>query len=72
MRANDGAMPSDTALSSPAGLAEEERLFYVALTRARDALDVYMPSQLPTHPTAFLPNTWPPSPADSLPNPPAH
>ncbi|MDF2563420.1 MAG: hypothetical protein K0R99_4866, partial [Microbacterium sp.] len=41
-------------LTSSAGLAEEERLFYVALTRARDALDVYVPSQLPTHPTAFL------------------
>ena len=54
LRANDGAMPSDMALTSPAGLAEEERLFYVALTRARDALDVYVPSQLPTHPTAFL------------------
>ena len=54
LRANDGAMPSDMALTSPAGLAEEERLFYVALTRARDDLDVYVPSQLPTHPTAFL------------------
>ncbi|WP_206535646.1 3'-5' exonuclease [Microbacterium sp. 4R-513] len=54
LRANDGAMPSDMALTSPAGLAEEERLFYVALTRARDTLDVYVPSQLPTHPTAFL------------------
>jgi DNA helicase-2/ATP-dependent DNA helicase PcrA len=54
MRANDGAMPSDMALTSSAGLAEEERLFYVALTRARDTLDVYVPSQLPTHPTAFL------------------
>ena len=54
MRANDGAMPSDMALTSSAGLAEEQRLFYVALTRARDTLDVYVPSHLPTHPTAFL------------------
>jgi DNA helicase-2/ATP-dependent DNA helicase PcrA len=54
LRANDGAMPSDMALSSSAGLAEEERLFYVALTRPRDFLHVYVPSQLPTHPTAFL------------------
>lgn len=54
IRANDGAMPSDMALSSAAGLAEEQRLFYVAVTRARDTLDVYAPSRLPTHPTAFL------------------
>lgn len=54
MRACDGAMPSDMALSSSAGLAEEERLFYVALTRARDTLDVYAPARLPTHPTSFM------------------
>jgi DNA helicase-2/ATP-dependent DNA helicase PcrA len=54
LRACDGAMPSDMALSSSAGLDEEQRLFYVALTRARDTLDVYAPARLPTHPTSFL------------------
>src|ERR1019366_9545072 len=37
----DGAVPSDMALSAPAGLAEERRLFYVAVTRARDQLYLY-------------------------------
>ena len=32
----DGALPSDMALGDPDGLAEEHRLFYVAVTRARD------------------------------------
>jgi DNA helicase-2/ATP-dependent DNA helicase PcrA len=45
----DGAFPSDLALSSPAGLAEEQRLFYVAVTRARDALAVYTPLRMPHH-----------------------
>lgn len=53
LRACDGAIPSDMALTSEAGLAEEQRLFYVALTRARDHLDVYVPSRLPTHPTSL-------------------
>ncbi|WP_265442468.1 ATP-dependent helicase [Flexivirga meconopsidis] len=53
IRASDGAIPSDMALTSDAGLAEEERLFYVAVTRARDDLRVYSPSRLPTHPTSF-------------------
>jgi len=54
IRACDGAMPSDMALSTPAGLVEEQRLFYVGLTRARDTLDVYAPARLPTHATSFL------------------
>ena len=53
IRACDGAMPSDRALASPHGLVEEQRLFYVALTRARDTLRVYTPAKLPTHPTSF-------------------
>ncbi len=45
----DGAVPSDMALSSPAGLAEERRLFYVAVTRARDQLFLYSPLRLHLH-----------------------
>ena len=45
----DGAVPSDMALSSPGGLAEEQRLFYVAVTRARDQLYLYAPMRLHHH-----------------------
>ena len=34
---------------SPAGLAEEQRLFYVAVTRARDQLFLYAPMRLHHH-----------------------
>jgi len=43
----DGAFPSDMALGTDAGLAEEQRLFYVALTRARDQLTLYVPLRMP-------------------------
>jgi DNA helicase-2/ATP-dependent DNA helicase PcrA len=43
----DGAFPSDMALGTDAGLAEEQRLFYVALTRARDQLTLYIPLRMP-------------------------
>jgi DNA helicase-2/ATP-dependent DNA helicase PcrA len=45
----DGAFPSDMALSSDDGLAEEQRLFYVAVTRARDELSIYTPLRMPHH-----------------------
>ena len=45
----DGALPSDMALGDPDGLAEEHRLFYVALTRARDHLYLYVPLRLHHH-----------------------
>jgi DNA helicase II / ATP-dependent DNA helicase PcrA len=45
----DGAVPSDMALAEPAGLAEERRLFYVAVTRARDHLYMYAPLRLHLH-----------------------
>jgi DNA helicase-2/ATP-dependent DNA helicase PcrA len=41
--ASDGNFPSDMALADPEGLEEERRLFYVALTRARQTLAVYVP-----------------------------
>ncbi len=45
----DGAVPSDMALGTKAGLAEERRLFYVAVTRARDQLFLYAPMRLHHH-----------------------
>jgi DNA helicase-2/ATP-dependent DNA helicase PcrA len=45
----DGAVPSDMALSAPSGLAEELRLFYVAVTRARDQLYLYAPLRMHHH-----------------------
>lgn len=42
----DGAMPSDLALSTPVGLQEEQRLFYVAVTRAKDHLYLYAPLRM--------------------------
>ena len=49
IHAVDGAFPSDMALSTPAGLVEEQRLFYVAVTRARDQLAIYTPLRMPHH-----------------------
>jgi len=41
--AYDGNFPSDMSTGSEEGIAEERRLFYVALTRARRRLHVYVP-----------------------------
>ena len=49
LHAVDGAFPSDMALSTDEGLAEEHRLFYVAVTRARDELAIYTPLRMPHH-----------------------
>ncbi len=43
LHAADGMIPSDMALGDPEGLEEERRLFYVAMTRARNELKVYFP-----------------------------
>ena len=45
----DGAFPADMALSTSAGLVEEQRLFYVAVTRAADELTLYAPLRMPHH-----------------------
>jgi DNA helicase-2/ATP-dependent DNA helicase PcrA len=49
IHAVDGAFPSDMSLGSATGLLEEQRLFYVATTRARDELCVYTPLRMPHH-----------------------
>jgi DNA helicase-2/ATP-dependent DNA helicase PcrA len=49
LHAVDGAFPSDMALGTDEGLAEEHRLFYVAVTRARDELSIYTPLRMPHH-----------------------
>ncbi len=43
IHAADGAFPSDMATGTEAGIDEERRLFYVALTRARSHLHIYAP-----------------------------
>jgi DNA helicase-2/ATP-dependent DNA helicase PcrA len=43
LNAADGNFPSDMALTSEKGLEEERRLFYVAVTRPRRHLHVYVP-----------------------------
>jgi DNA helicase-2/ATP-dependent DNA helicase PcrA len=43
IHAADGMIPSDMATGDDERIEEERRLFYVALTRARDALYVYFP-----------------------------
>ena len=43
MHAADGMIPSDMAVGDEAGIDEERRLFYVAMTRAKDLLYVYFP-----------------------------
>ena len=43
----DGAFPSDMSLGTPEGLLEEQRLFYVAVTRAADELSLYAPLRMP-------------------------
>jgi DNA helicase-2/ATP-dependent DNA helicase PcrA len=43
IHAADGNIPSDMATGSDEAIEEERRLFYVALTRARDFLEVCFP-----------------------------
>jgi len=43
LHAADGMIPSDMAVQDQAGVEEERRLFYVAMTRARNMLYIYFP-----------------------------
>src|SRR5262249_29884032 len=52
IHASDGNIPADMALSSKEGLEEERRLFYVALTRPRRSLSIYVPLRYYHHPRA--------------------
>jgi DNA helicase-2/ATP-dependent DNA helicase PcrA len=49
IHAADGNFPSDMSLGSLDGLEEERRLFYVAITRARRNLAVYVPLRYHHH-----------------------
>jgi DNA helicase II / ATP-dependent DNA helicase PcrA len=43
IHASDGMFPSDMACHDDEGIEEERRLMYVAVTRARDALEINLP-----------------------------
>jgi DNA helicase-2/ATP-dependent DNA helicase PcrA len=49
IHAADGNFPSDMSLGSSEGLEEERRLFYVAVTRARRNLAIYVPLRYHHH-----------------------
>jgi DNA helicase II / ATP-dependent DNA helicase PcrA len=70
LNAVDGCIPSDLATRSASELAEERRLLYVAMTRAKDDLHLIIPQRFFTHGqraqgdrhvyalrTRFIPNT---------------
>jgi len=49
LNAVDGCIPSDLATGSTDEIEEERRLLYVAMTRAKDQLDVIVPQRFYTH-----------------------
>ncbi|HUI13512.1 MAG TPA: ATP-dependent helicase [Xanthobacteraceae bacterium] len=49
LNAVDGCMPSDLATGTSAEIEEERRLLYVAMTRARDQLDIIVPQRFFVH-----------------------
>jgi DNA helicase II / ATP-dependent DNA helicase PcrA len=51
IHAADGFIPSDMSLGDEEGLEEERRLFYVAMTRAKDDLYVFFPLRYYRHRT---------------------
>ena len=49
LNAIDGCIPSDLGVGEVAAIEEERRLLYVAMTRARDDLDLVMPQRFFVH-----------------------
>jgi DNA helicase-2/ATP-dependent DNA helicase PcrA len=49
LNAVDGCIPSDLATGSAEEIEEERRLLYVAITRAKDQLDLILPQRFYTH-----------------------
>ena len=49
LNAVDGCIPSDLATGSADEIEEERRLLYVAMTRAKDQLDVIVPQRFYSH-----------------------
>jgi DNA helicase II / ATP-dependent DNA helicase PcrA len=45
----DGCIPSDMATGTPEEIEEERRLLYVAMTRAKDNLDLVVPQRFYSH-----------------------
>jgi DNA helicase-2/ATP-dependent DNA helicase PcrA len=45
----DGCIPSDLATDTPEEIEEERRLLYVAMTRAKDRLDLIVPQRFYVH-----------------------
>ena len=50
----DGCIPSDRATGTSEEIEEERRLLYVAMTRAKDELDLIVPHRFFTHQQAKL------------------
>ena len=50
----DGCIPSDRSTSTPEEIEEERRLLYVAMTRAKDELDLIAPHRFFTDQQAKL------------------
>jgi DNA helicase-2/ATP-dependent DNA helicase PcrA len=49
----DGCIPSDLATGTPEEIEEERRLLYVAMTRAKDRLDLIVPQRFYVHQQAW-------------------
>jgi DNA helicase-2/ATP-dependent DNA helicase PcrA len=49
LNAIDGCIPSDLSTGSTAEVEEERRLLYVAMTRAKDHLDLLLPQRFFAH-----------------------
>ena len=49
LNAVDGCIPSDLATGTDEEIEEERRLLYVAMTRAKDQLDLIAPQRFYTH-----------------------